>query len=912
MSSADRRPCRALRLTIAVAGLWLASALQIATAAPEEWTVAVQLKDKLLSDDLPVLVDGGTLYLPLVQFSALLLVPVEKNRTGNYSGTVSSTGRIFSISPSTLRVWTDGASAPLAPTDIVDVHGDLYVVSTLIEKIVPLHVEFDTRSGMVKLSAEQPLPVEVRWRQEILRLHIPGPTPQLRTTTLDVPYAAVSAPTADVNLFAAPLAATGTRLSYNALVGGDVAYLTGQLFVTGDDQQWLRDARISLGREHPGGGVFGLAPVTAAWAGDVAQPTLALVGGGELGRGILVSTMPLDRPDSFDTTTVEGDSTPGWIVELYQNNLLIASQTADASGRYQFKNVPLFYGTNALRLLHYGPQGQVREETRTVTVGGNMTPSGATLMRAYVGQPGERVLSALLPAAPSDSGAGFSFEIDHGFSKFLSATAFVSRAPVSLLLGSDLVLSSGVGVQADLGSLALQSDVAMQEGGGYSFDIGAITAIDDISLSARYARFEDFQSVAASDGLEPLTSLATMRAMTSFAATPIGPLALGFLGEYRTYVDGHQQATAGFDIRHSIGPLYIDHEFDLQRNFYGNGVPSSTSALYTGALSAFFNPVSIQAAAQVNFMSRDPFENVAVSAVVRLDDRSTAGVAVNHSPVSGGSSLNANYSRELDFATVFGQASIDDKGAYTLGFGLSFSVGVDRRGDPFMTSQGLAHSGTLAPFVYYDADANGRFDPATDRALPGVGFRSETGRHARTDDNGDALLTGRSIDEPSAIEIDPSTLADPFWIPESGPVAIDARPGEITLVDMAVVEGGEISGQVSAKSDAGPVGGLSLRLVGRDKRVIATLTSLSDGSYYFEAIPPGTVTVEIVAGQTMADVKIAVQSRLLTVKPGGIVTDGTDFIVDVGVRAPAERDLKKRATPVPAGLNSVPGKADPP
>ncbi len=886
----------------AATGLWLgiACAGASADAAPEEWTIVVELKDRVLSEELPVLVDGETLYLPLAKFSALLLIPVEKDKTGNYAGTVSSTGRRFGIDPAMHRFRIDDTGQPLDPADIRDDHDELYVRAALVEKLIALHIEFQLRAGIVKVDAADPLPIEVRWRQERLRLAIPDAVARLRPALLDIPYAAIDAPTADVNLTADPFAVGGTHFAYNAVAGGDISFLSGQLFLTGDDLQPLRDARISVGRQHPDGGAFGLAPVTEAWAGDVTEPILPLAGGGEIGRGVVVSTLPLDRPDSFDTTTIEGDSTPGWIVELYQNGQLIASQQADGAVRYQFRSVPLSYGTNNIRLLHYGPQGQVREEIRSILVGGDMTPAGETLMRAYIGQPGERVLSPLLPAAPSDPGAGFSLEIDHGFSKFLSATAFISRAPESLLLGSDLALSGGIGAQADLGSSAVQGDIAMQKGGGYAFDIGAITAIDTVSLSARYSRFEQFESVAASDGLEPLTSLATARAMTSFSTSPIGPLALSGLGEYRTYVDGHDQATAGIDMRHSIGPLYVDHEIDLVRTDYRGGAPPTTSALYTGALSAFFNPVSVHVGMLVNFLSGDPVENIAASVITRLDDRTTAGVTVNHSPVSGGSSLNVNYSREFSFATLFGQATIDDRGAYTLGLGMSFSVGLDRRGMPFMTAQGLARSGTLAPFVYYDANADGHFDPATDKPLSGVAFRGggAVGRAARTDEAGDALLTGRSVVDPSILDVDQTTLQDPFWISENGPVAVDARPGKITPLDIAIVDGGEISGLVSAKADAAPVGGVALRLLGRLKHVIATQKTLSDGTYLFEAVPPGPVTVEIVDGQKIGDTKISASSKAVVAEPGAAV-DGIDFVIETGMRGPSADDKDKPAAPAP-------------
>ncbi len=125
----------------------------------------------MLADELPASSTTHEIYLPLVQFSALLLIPVEKDKSGNFVATVSSTEQTFSVNPATHRMVIDGVSSLLRPGDARLADGDVYVSSALLDKLVPLDIRL-RQAGLVKVSSKQPLPIEVRQRQEQLRLRI--------------------------------------------------------------------------------------------------------------------------------------------------------------------------------------------------------------------------------------------------------------------------------------------------------------------------------------------------------------------------------------------------------------------------------------------------------------------------------------------------------------------------------------------------------------------------------------------------------------------------------------------------------------------------------------------------------------------------------------------------------------------
>jgi hypothetical protein len=851
------------------------------TEAAEELIVAVDFGRDVGIEDLIVLQEGEQIYLPLAEFAAKILVPLQTDGNGVVSGTVTTTETGFAIDHGGKRITIDGETEPLGSADVLSSGGELYLAPHLIEKLVPVSIEFDFSSMFIRVKADGPLPIHVRRRQEQLRERIlEAKADAIEPLMRDIPYVLFSPPTGDVNIQPDWSKSAGPGLSYDALLGAEIGYLTSQLYVRGDDKDHLTEARVRFGREHPAGGVFGVDGLTQAWAGDVRQPVQALIGGGGIGRGVLVSTFPLDRPDTYQDTTIDGDAQPGWDVELYQNSLLVEVQRVGRDGRYVFENVPLFYGINQFRLVFYGPQGQLREEERTVTIGGQLITPGKTMWAAFVGQPRQRVLEPLLPARRSSDDFAVTLEAAHGFNDWLSGSAFVTRAPTSVHAKSDYAMSAGLGAQISWKDILFNPNAAVQDNGGYAFDLGVITTFRGFSISGRYALFENFKSLEASEASDPLTSSGFVRVSRSVALPMLGATFVGLRGEHRGFEDGRHRFGAGLDMRHRHGMVFVDHKVDYRLTDHA-GHHSTDDLLYSPTVALLAGNFSARGAARLLLKPGVSLETLSASMRYRLDERSSAGAGISHALDSSSTNVNVSYSREFDFGYVSGNGSWSDDGEIALGVGLTFSFGARRNGRPFATSQRLADAGAIAPFVYYDQDGNGRFDADIDQPLSEVGFRLDHGRRPKTvtGDDGDAILGNESVDRPLTIDIDPSTLADPFWTSAAGPLSVQPRRGRILELELAVVDGGEIAGTVSAptETDDIPVGGVLVRLSDARGRKVAEVRTMDDGFYLFERLPPGSYVVEIVDGQTLQDIQIEPVSQEVELPPGGEVLDGIDI-----------------------------------
>ncbi|MBW6502199.1 MAG: hypothetical protein K0B05_12475, partial [Bacteroidales bacterium] len=89
--------------------------------------------------------------------------------------------------------------------------------------------------------------------------------------------------------------------------------------------------------------------------------------------GVQLTNTPTTYRRSFGSYTLSDMTEPGWIVELYVNNILVDYVKADASGFYRFE-VPLVYGNSMVRLKFYGPWGEERTKEQNISIPFNFLP----------------------------------------------------------------------------------------------------------------------------------------------------------------------------------------------------------------------------------------------------------------------------------------------------------------------------------------------------------------------------------------------------------------------------------------------------------------------------------------------------------------------------------------------------------
>ena len=137
--------------------------------------------------------------------------------------------------------------------------------------------------------------------------------------------------------------------------------LTTQSQLNNRDQ--LTNVRLNYKQESPKSDLLGPLKARRFDAGDVTTTRVGIGGNVSQELGVrLTNADPLRRTQRA-TTAISGTAFPGWEVELYRSNHFIGFREIGDDGFYSFDNVELFLSNNNFKLLFYGPQGEVREET---------------------------------------------------------------------------------------------------------------------------------------------------------------------------------------------------------------------------------------------------------------------------------------------------------------------------------------------------------------------------------------------------------------------------------------------------------------------------------------------------------------------------------------------------------------------
>ena len=414
---AEAARVEAARAEVAEAGEVQAGAKQaMAEQSPDtpqaegrEMLLQTVYRGQRIGEPVAALLRSDGVLLQLDALLAALHVEHEIDPDGTVSGRLHPGDTSFRFDPDGgYRIgWRPGS---LGRRDYAFIDGMLLVSAATLARLLPARIKVDERRQAVNVEATGPLPLDLERAREAARARLAGSTPAEPMQRTAFPYEAFGSPFGDIRLSAGSAAGSGggSPFRYDGLLSGEIGYATGVLFFMGDGSGPPRDARFRIGREDPEGGAFGIPGVTRAFAGDVSSFAVPLIGTAGQSRGVAISAFPLDRPDSFDRTAIEGDAPPGWDVELYRSTDLLGLQRAGPDGRFRFEDVALVFGDNLLRVVLYGPQGQVRTELRQFQIGAGMAPPGSVYWRGFAGQPNQRLLAPILSTPTGNQSLGFS------------------------------------------------------------------------------------------------------------------------------------------------------------------------------------------------------------------------------------------------------------------------------------------------------------------------------------------------------------------------------------------------------------------------------------------------------------------------------------------------------------------------
>jgi len=570
-----------------------------------------------------------------------------------------------------------------------------------------------------------------------------------------------------------------------------------------------------------------------AEAGDTRVTHRSLIGNSTGGRGAAATSYPASRESEFDQITVEGFGIVGWEAELYRNNILEDFQVIDESGEYRFEGVPLIVGNNQLRVVLYGPQGQVQERIENYKVSGGMTAPGKTDYSVSVVDAQRPFVMITGGHRTSPRGIAANAFVAHGLNPSLTVFGSLSKLPTI----QEEKSYASVGVMGTFLNSFGQAEIYKESHGGHALDMRFATKIKGLSLNLQSAFFRNFESPEAGFDNNIKTFESEARANTSIK-TLIGNLGLQLVGKHRENKIGLPFSSINFQQSLGLSGAQLTHSTNSTFNDYIH----ETSA---GKLSATVRIQRWQLRSNLNYDIHPIGQLRSVSGEARYRDQDGFSAAVNaqHNFLSRGQS--AGFQLGYDFGKVLGSLDLNwvKEGGYNVSLRASTSLGpYGRDGKYDMSSKKMSRNTPLQGRAFLDNDGDGVFSEG-DEPVPDAQLLID-GRSAKESGDEDGYVLVRSGRGGSVVnvELNESSLSDPYYQPAIVGYSTVLRPGSMPVFEFPVIETGAIDGTVYRESGSS-ISGMRLELVSEGGDVVQTTETAYDGFYTFDFVPVGTYTV---------------------------------------------------------------------
>lgn len=865
----------ALLAGVSQVGLSLAEAEEIELEQPSELLlVHLRLNGRLQPNFEDVLTDeNDQLWLPLeaiVRGGEGTFVP---DGPANFLITLGTALPEWRIDLDRGIFAVDGREQPLPAGATAVEFGQLLVQADWLQEIYGLEAELADNRSQVLVTSQRPLPVDLRRLRERRwqRFGREEFRSEFTYVPLEAPYQAWGDPRGRVTIGSSVSSTDPSPpLRLSAAVDVEAGYFSNSLFINASDSGGLQSLRWTGGRVSPEGRAFGLPNVYRLQFGDVSSLRLPLQGGGGSGRGITFSTAPLDRPQLFDITVVEGDALPGWDVELYRGTELIDFQTIGEDGRYRFDDVPLGFGRNELRVVLYGPQGEIEERNVAQAVGGGQLRPGDWHVRGSVVNTGRSVFN--VSDGDRLSGNSASVRVDYGWSRYFSTGVFVGATaqPWRAYSGSQRMrpfgvddedtlrlIDTGISISPALPWVASEWVVVQQDTGASAFQGNISMPLFRTNLSLRYEQYSnDYLSNQRQRGGGLISNRLAMR--TTVPLGPLGSLPLQY--DRFDLADGTVRHEWLPRYRHRFFGLNLAHDLRLvqqgqQRQSQYRLLTSVRYGDWTGRLQyQASGPGSPQFARG----------RVQASADTVLDAQRSLGLSANYSLGSQQFSVSGRLSQTIGPGRLSVSAGVNQSGGWSAGLSFAIGLGSNGRRPISLLPQADTTGGALMVQFFEDMDGDSLFDPDIDTPIEGAGL-TLNGRPVETlsDADGWLVVGGLSRERPSRLGLDRDQMVDPFMSTARPRVMLQGRPGFVHQISMPFQDSGFASGTVLRRGLPAP--GTRVEAERSDGATREFTFSLSDGYFAFETLAPGRWRLRIEPdslpeGWTSSEVEVEIES----------------------------------------------------
>ncbi len=683
----------------------------------------------------------------------------------------------------------------------------------------------------------------------------------------------------------------------NIRTAGDFAYgtLTTQTRLNNDNQ--LSNVRVTYKRESDNPDLLGALKARRFDIGDVITTRVPLGGQVSNEMGVRVTNTDSLRTFTVPRTGISGTAFPGWDVELYRENQIVAFQEVGEDGFYNFEDVDLYVADNNFKLIFYGPQGEVREESLFV-------PVNQSLGRAE----GVYDVSVSLNKKNTyNNKSSLANDIDEGS---LNIAAYYEKPVLSgTTVSAGLWSSEHEGVRNSAANIGFSTTVAQTLiNGGLAVDDDGDMA-GELSFRRDFGLHE-FRNSLNWKGADFDTQLGgeVQGAGALYNNLRVsGPLPWGKINtqKYNLGVNYYLDTNSDYSISSSAGISSSIKNISLNQQFQhktGNSEDNDTLSSYTNITGSIGkNRLRFGA----DYLIEPDSELRSVLATYRRSF--TKKVNMEMGVVKRPQRELTEYSAKLDWQAGFVRISpsirYNSEQDFFAGLNTRFGVLKDpARNNLKIYDINLTNSGAVSVFVYLDKDGDGKFN-GDDEPLEGIVVKApQNGGRKVTDKNGVALFNRMGVLKLTDIFLDNESLQDPTWVNSFEGVSILPREGYVAEVNFPIHISGEIDGSVYARAISLPEGvagfdvssdkyvepepiplrNIRLNLYNDRGMVEKSVVTDASGFYYFSQVPPGRYFLIIDEKSAKSGKFIRPEPQQIEIGYDGTVIYSNNLYVDMG------------------------------
>ena len=807
----------------------------------EQFILDVNIRQLRLGDTVRAYNAPEGTCVVLGDFVKALGVPIRIDLVGKKaSGWAFKESNRLDIDLAALEAHYGAKSEPIAPGTIHQTPEGWCVQTSALGRWFGITVNPLTAGSVLLLQSDTKLPIELEMERQQRAAHIHhasfdlGTLPQVR-----IPYRMWRTPALDfvVSGGATFRAGDGVRVDRESSVyaAGEIAHMSYDAQVTTNPNGKPSLIRLRAFRSDPDGHLLGPLKATHFGFGDVEGFDSALTGSVSAGRGAVLTNRPLTARTAFDRTHIEGDLPTGWEAELYRNGELLGFAKSDASQRYVFDDVQLLYGENRIRVVLYGPQGQVRERDELLDVGQDNVPKGKTWYWVGANEPGRDIVTiekppdtTVLPKAQA------TVSMEHG----LDARTSVGVLARAMLVGDQRLTFVEGTVRRSVGAAMLEVSAARESNGGTAAHAQMLGKFGPVYVNAEALIANDFHLRGGTKESERDGRLALD------VPVKLGKTLFPAHAEvhFVDRTDGSRTLEAATRLSAAFDRFDLGTNITYQRDYVRAG-PAPPGELMVGLLgSGHVGAVRIRGSADFDVNPTRRFRQAELSAYWSSSEHSDWEGDLAYDGLVHQVRARVSHILRIDTMAIAVTGEADTHGDVAVGFNLNFSL--DPRHGFTLSRRPLAQGGMVHATVYRDVNDNGVLDPGEPLekgALITTGTRQA---ERKTDSRGSVTIGGLTAYVPLPVGVDETSLDDPMLVPEKALQVVVPRPGVPADVQIGLVGGGDVEGALMKSGELG-FEGVDLELVDSAGKVVGTARTDFDGFFLFDRVAYGSYTLRI-------------------------------------------------------------------